>query len=329
MKTLFPTALTAALAVVWASPARAIEAPADDAPPPPAAADDAEAKDKPFSLPLAPPAEPAKPDAKAKVDTAYLGVASAQVPELLADHLGLKPGEGVVVQAVMPDSPAAKAGIAIHDVITHVGKEAIGSSMDLTRAVSAAKPGDTAHLSIIHKGKPAELDVALGVRPAAMAQAHPQALDQLNLDGVPKELADRVRGMIQGNLGGIDIQPGAGAPAQMEEAVREMKKRMEDAMQGFNLPEDALEPQAQVEQNAAIRLLDEKGSIELKSDNGGKEVTIRDKENQVTWTGPWDTEQDKAAAPDDVRKRVERLNLDQNFQGNGLRLKFGGIQDGE
>ncbi len=53
-----------------------------------------------------------------------------------------------------------------------------------------------------------------------------------------------------------------------------------------------------------------------------KEVTIRDKDNKVSWNGPWDTEQDKAAAPDDVRRRVERLNLDSKFQGNGLRLQM-------
>jgi hypothetical protein len=71
--------------------------------------------------------------------------------------------------------------------------------------------------------------------------------------------------------------------------------------------------------------MDEQGSIELKSTDGSKEVTIRDKENNITWTGPWDTEQDRAAAPDDVRQRVERLNLDTRIQGNGIHLR-GGFQ---
>ena len=42
----------------------------------------------------------------------------------------------------------------------------------------------------------------------------------------------------------------------------------------------------------------------------------------MTWSGPWDTAQDKAAAPADVRQRMESLNLDSDFKGNGLRLKM-------
>ena len=70
-----------------------------------------------------------------------------------------------------------------------------------------------------------------------------------------------------------------------------------------------------VQQGATIRMLDQHGASNSRSNEGGKEVTLRDKDNKITWTGPWDTEQDKAAAPDDVRQRVERLNLDTNFKG--------------
>jgi hypothetical protein len=69
-------------------------------------------------------------------------------------------------------------------------------------------------------------------------------------------------------------------------------------------------------------MMDDQGSVEIKSNDGSKEVTIRDKGNNITWTGPWDTEQDKAAAPEDVRTRVERLNFDTKFKGNGLRLQM-------
>ena len=67
-----------------------------------------------------------------------------------------------------------------------------------------------------------------------------------------------------------------------------------------------------------------RGSIELNSKDGGKEATVRNKDGKVTWSGPWDTEQDKAAAPADVRARLDKLNLDGNFLGGGLRLRLGG-----
>lgn len=298
------------------APALAIEAPVDDAPPPPPAAG-AEAQ---------PPIAEAKPEAA--VETAYLGVVSESVPEMLAVHLGLDPGIGIVVRAVMPDGPAAKAGLAENDIITSFAGENVGSSEDLTREVTGRKPGEALQIDVIQKGKRGALDVTLGIRPQAADMLGLKPLDNLQLDGIPQELADRVRGMIEGNLGELRLDMG-GDPVevvpQMEEAMRDLRQRMEKAMQGLDIPAAPGLGKLQIQQGATVRLMDEQGSIEVMSNEGGKEVTVRDKDNEITWTGPWDTDQDKAAAPDDIRQRVERLNFDERFQGNGLRLQMRGL----
>lgn len=308
------TGMLASAALMLAPSASAIEAPADDAPPP--AIEEA----LPGKL-------DAKPAANAKAEIAYLGVVSSAIPEMLATHIGVKVGEGIVVRAVMPDGPAAKAGVAVHDVITHVDDQAIASAEDLTRQIGTRKPGEQLHIDLIQQGKPATIDVILGVRPAALAAGiEPRPLDQLNLDGVPEEVADRLRGMIQGNLGALELQfgedGGAQVAPQLNEAMREMKQRMENALQGLDAPGIPQERRHDIQQGTTIKLLDDQGSIELKSNDGGKEVTIRDKDLAITWTGPWDTEQDKAAAPDDVRQRMGRLNLDTQLHGGGLRLRL-------
>lgn len=323
--------LTASLATALALPAQAIEAPQDDAPPPPSVEQPAEAPAE---------AEPqanaeAEAPAQEKAAVAYLGVVSSEVPEMLAEHLQLKPGEGIIVRSVLPDGPAAKAGLAENDIITRIDGEAVGNSMDLTREVKSHQPGKNIKLDVIQKGKPGNVEVTLGTRPDQIADLNLKPLDDLNLDGIPRELADRVRGAIEGNLGGFDLgglngENPAFEVAPMEDAIKEMRQRMEkalkdmDALPGIELQGAEGIPKINVQQGASIRMLDEKGSIELKSNDGGKEVTLRDKENNITWTGPWDTDQDKAAAPDDVRKRVERLNIDTNFNGNGLRLQMQG-----
>ena len=304
------------------APAWAIEAPADNAPPPPAAAGTTPVPRSARHLPATEAVPPAT-----KAAAAFLGVVAATVPGVLAEHLGLKAGEGIVVQALMPDGPAAKAGVTVHDVITHVADQAVGSAVDLTRQVAAHQPGETIPLKIIHKGQPLAINVALGTRPDSVSALEPGPLEQLQLEGIPKDLADRVRNAIQGNLGGMDLNadPDAAAVApQLQEAMREMKKRMKDAMAGMPAPDAAGQPKIEVQQGAAIRLMDEQGSIEMKSNEGGKEVTIRDKNDKVSWSGAWDTEQDKAAAPEEVRQRVERLHIDSKYQGNGLRLRFPG-----
>ena len=72
--------------------ALALEGPADITPPP--AMTEATAADG-----------PAVENPK---QSGFLGAILADVTKELADHLALKPGEGVSVNAVMPDGPAAQ-----------------------------------------------------------------------------------------------------------------------------------------------------------------------------------------------------------------------------
>jgi len=320
MKTKPSTLLSAGIAAALAAPAFALDAPADNSPPPPAV--NSPAADAPAIKPLRfdpPAAEKELPEAPA---TAFLGVVTSDVTDDLAEHLDLKAGEGIIVRSLMPDGPAAKSGISVRDVITHMGDQVINSPADISKGVAALKPGDKVSLDIIHKGKPAKIDVTLGNRPAGMAANAPQPMDLLNLEEFPKDLADRIRGAIQGNIGALDLgagdDPAAPVPPAMGNALQEMKKQMEKALGappvmnagGIHL------------QAGTLRMKDPAGSVEVKANDGSKEVTIRDNMDKVIWTGPWDTEQDKAAAPADVRQRLDNLHLDGDFNGNGIQLRM-------
>jgi hypothetical protein len=108
----------------------------------------------------------------------------------------------------------------------------------------------------------------------------------------------------------------------MDKAMKDMRKRMEDALKQGPGADGGLKIQGA----ATFRLMKLDGtSIELRSKEGGREATIRDKDGKVTWSGPWDTEQDKAAAPPEVRAALQRLNVDGNFKGGGIRLGLGGM----
>ncbi len=318
MKTKPSSFITAALASVLISPAFALEAPADVSPPPPVA-------EKEAALPEIKLVAPPKAAAKAQAETAFLGVVSSDVPDMLADHLELKHGEGIVIRSVVPDGPAAKAGIGINDVITKVGGNPVGSPLALSNQIAAHKPGETIRIDLIHKGKPSTVEVSLGVKPAEMAAAEPHTLDQLDLEGLPKELAERVRDAIAGNVGGLDL---GADPAQlqprMDQAMRDLQKRMQGAMARGALAMPGNGPDAKVETHgeATVKMQDNEGSVEVKCKDGAKEVIVRDHQDKVIWNGPWDTAQDKLAAPDNVRQRVESLNLDTNVKGNGLRLRL-------
>ncbi|MCU0781724.1 MAG: PDZ domain-containing protein [Akkermansiaceae bacterium] len=301
---LLPLALTAALATT----ASAIDAPEDNAPPPAPA--DAGAAPQPQ----------AGGQAQAQVQAAapaFLGVGGAPVPELLAVHLNLKPGEGVVVRTLMPDGPAAKAGITENDIIIRVAGQPVTSQEDLAIEVRKHQPGDEIAIDIIHQGKAAAKTATLVVRPDGLEMAPVDEIDRLRLQGLPDDLADRVREMMEqqrrllggafGELGDDAEVPVPPVPPQgIHDAMERMRQQMGELR--LNLGQDG---------GQGVKVL---GTATFKM----MEATVRDKQGKIVWSGPWETEQDKAAAPPDVRERLNRLNIDPHFQGQGLRLRLGG-----
>ncbi|RYD23844.1 MAG: PDZ domain-containing protein [Verrucomicrobiaceae bacterium] len=329
MKTKSFQLLTAGLAAI-ATPAFALEAPADLAPPPPQVKRPA-VRIPQFDRPADTTTEAAQAQAAVqKAAAPFLGVISGEVPDMVADHIGLEAGQGVIVRSVVPDGPAAASGVELNDVIVKVGGNAIGSPEQLSKEIGTRKPGDSVTLDLIHKGKPSTLEVKLGTRPAEFAAAELAPGGQLDLEGMPKELADSVREAIARDIKGMDIKPGADLgqlPLEMKNAIEEMQKRMEGAVDLPPLPPQAGAPAVQNE--STIRMRDNEGSVEVKSKNGAKEVTVRDHQDHVMWSGPWDTAQDQQAAPGSIRQRIDNLNLDTDYKGPGMRLRMGrqGIQD--
>ncbi|MBL8808532.1 MAG: PDZ domain-containing protein [Planctomycetaceae bacterium] len=89
-------------------------------------------------------------------------------PTARTPYLGLQPdlaasGEnGIVVRAVRPDSPAAKAGVATGDVIVKVGDTKVEGYQTLIEALVPAKAGDTLKLTVKRGTEEKVLEPVLG-----------------------------------------------------------------------------------------------------------------------------------------------------------------------
>jgi len=307
-----PAALIAGLMTIGAS--WAVDLPAPDKQPKPELDGLTGKPNQPEAMPMVGAA--AEEDAE---DVAYLGVGAAAVPELLSIHLGLKDGQGVVVRVVDPDGPAAAAGIHENDILLKVNDQAVGSQMELRDAVLAGKPGDEVKLDLVHEGKPVHKAAKLGSRPAT---AMPGV-------GMPpfgegaEEQAKQVREAIEQNLKamqGMDKR-------KMAENMKRIEKRMEFMFRGLggedldDADADAVDGQALTA--ATIRMMDGEGSVSIETKNGSKHVRVSDPDGKLQWEGPWDTAQDKAAAPKEIRDRIEELGSGMGMIGGG---GPGGIQ---
>lgn len=92
-----------------------------------------------------------------KVQRGRLGVVIQEVSAGNASAFGLSKPEGALVSEVEKDSPAAKAGLKIGDIILKFNGQTINRSIELPRLVAATKPGSTVKLQIWRNRAPMAL----------------------------------------------------------------------------------------------------------------------------------------------------------------------------
>jgi S1-C subfamily serine protease len=101
-------------------------------------------------------------------DGPYLGVQYSAGPQGFGPD-GVGPGmmQGAFVADVAANSPAAKAGIAVRDLITKVDGAVVNDPQQVVDAVNGHKPGDTLAVTVrgMPDGKDRDLTVTLGANP--------------------------------------------------------------------------------------------------------------------------------------------------------------------
>jgi hypothetical protein len=238
----------------------------------------------------------------------WLGIQGQPVQsEVLRTHLQLAEGVGIVIEDVVPGSPAEKAGLRRHDVLLDVGGEQISDMAVLQKAV-ADSHGKAIDLKIIRLAKeetisvtpeapPADLAAKMGARgmaPAGMALGGEVPMD---------EIQAMLQKLQQNGIGG---------------GVRVFGHGMVGGMQPNMLQLRA----AQLPTNVQVSI--------VRDGEGPATVTV--KRGDETWTIRGDDKEALAKLPDDVRPFVEQmLQGGQNGAAGvlgghlgGLDLKFDG-----
>jgi S1-C subfamily serine protease len=97
-----------------------------------------------------------------KVRRGHLGVAIQPVTPELASQFGLSEARGVVVNAVTPNSPAARAGLRQGDVIVGFNGEPVTDGNTLRNRVASTPPGTQVNLTIIRDRREQQAQLTLG-----------------------------------------------------------------------------------------------------------------------------------------------------------------------
>ena len=144
----------------------------------------------------------------------WLGVYPDNLSEPMLVALGID--HGVLVTEVAPESPGAKAGLAVGDVIMSLDGQKIGDGSDLRWAVRE-RPGKKVDVAIRRKGKDRVLTVTLGTRDLA------EHTTNFEWPAIPKEAMREARRAL--NDLGPDLKKGLG---QYDGTLDSLRKQIDD-----------------------------------------------------------------------------------------------------
>jgi hypothetical protein len=94
----------------------------------------------------------------------FIGVSLTEITPELRVHFGAPKNAGVLVSDVQADTPAAKAGLEVGDVITAVDGKRVGWSGDVSRGIRSRKAGETVPLDVVRGGASRKLTVTVEER---------------------------------------------------------------------------------------------------------------------------------------------------------------------
>jgi serine protease Do len=100
--------------------------------------------------------------AQAGEEKGYLGVKLQELTPSMAKALQMDDQSGVMINEIVDDSPAEKAGLKDGDVILEFNGKNISDNDDLVKAVRGTSPGETVEVVVLRDGKNKNLEVEIG-----------------------------------------------------------------------------------------------------------------------------------------------------------------------
>ncbi len=108
-----------------------------------------------------------------KIVRGYLGILPQEVSTELAEALGLKSTEGILVARVEENTPAARAGLRTEDVIVEFGGKKVTNVQKFRIMVAETHPNESVEIKVIRKGREKTLRAKIGEYPSE-GQSEPQ-----------------------------------------------------------------------------------------------------------------------------------------------------------
>ena len=268
--------------------------------------------------PPGPPAPPGRHERAPRVPVTFLGVETSRVPGVVSEQLGLAKGFGLVVDYVVPGSPAAAAGIQQNDILKMLNDQILIEPSQLRKLLQTFSEGTEVTLTILRKGQEQKITVKLAKK--EVPQRHswiPGGKHQWHWDfdevGDLGEQMQELKEQLQEQLG--DAQHGVIREAVMKarEAARRAREDARRAAREIRIlssDNGALRATKIDLGKAQIVFSDDKGEMKLETVDGKRILTAKDPQGKLLFSGPIETKEDLDKVPAEVRERYDKLQQD-------------------
>jgi membrane-associated protease RseP (regulator of RpoE activity) len=251
----------------------------------------------------------------------FLGVVTNSVPAPLSAQLGLQEGFGLLVQEILPNSPASDAGIQKHDILKLLNDQQLIEPGQLATLIRSAGKDAQVTLTVIRKGQEQKLTAKVGER--VLPRRKPlEGILNLTMPGLP-QMQEHSRRMQE------HAREQQERVRKLQEGIRDRMQRRREGEPGRDRipPEDILREAkpgggAQIhfqDANAVTSTIDgakarfifkdQDGEMEVSSTNGQRVLIAKSPAGDVVFQGPVDTDEQLKALPEDFRKKLDRIKI--------------------
>jgi serine protease Do len=281
-----------------------------------------------------------------KVPVTFLGVETSSVPRVVSDQLGLAKGFGLVVDYVVPDGPAAAAGVQQNDIMKMFNDQILMEPDQLSKLVRSYPEGTNVTLTILRKNAETKVTVKLGKKEVRQRDHDYGMFNNEDFTEKMEAFNDKMKDFhekmkdFKFDFKSPDVDPAIRETvktAQLEAArataeartqaraeaqrARDEAQRMRDeaqrardearrssrSMRLFSSDKGTMKSTTIDLGKATIVFTDDKGELKIETVNGKKILTAKDPQGRLLFSGPVDSQEELNKVPVEVRQRYDKL----------------------
>ncbi|MEY2578332.1 MAG: serine protease Do, partial [Verrucomicrobiota bacterium] len=281
-----------------------------------------------------------------KVPVTFLGVETSSVPRVVSEQLGLAKGFGLVVDYVVPDGPAAAAGVQQNDIIKMFNDQILMDPDQLAKLVRSYSEGTNVTLTILRKNAETKVTVKLGKKEVRQRDHDYGMFNNEEFDEKMQAFNDKMKDFnekmkdFKFDFKTPDFDPAIRetvknaqreamrATTEARTQARDEAQRMRDqaqrnrdeaqrardearrssrSMRLFSSDKGTMKSTTIDLGKATIVFTDDKGEMKIETVNGKKILTAKDPQGRLLFSGPVDNQEELDKVPADVRQRYDKL----------------------